>query len=90
MNVSRSAQAINRARGCLIGQLAGDAFGSQVEFMSADKIRQLFPDGMRSMSESLTWGTLPGQITDDSEMALALARTLAETHAYNQQAVHAA
>ena len=79
-----------RARGCLMGQLVGDAFGSQVEFKSAAEIRSLFPDGMRTMSRSLTWGTLPGQITDDSEMALALARAIAGKSKYDKDAVRAA
>ena len=79
-----------KARGCLMGQLAGDAFGSQVEFKSAAEITSLFPDGIRTMSRSLTWGTLPGQITDDSEMALALARTIAGKKEYDKKAVRAA
>ncbi len=69
----------DKARGCLIGQFVGDALGSQVEFFSAQRIRYHYPHGLREISASLTWDTLPGQITDDSEMALALARTLIKT-----------
>ncbi len=80
----------DRARGCFTGQLVGDALGSQVEFMGSDKIRELFPDGVRTLSSSLTWHTLPGQVTDDSEMALALARTLASGSGYDAAAVRRA
>ncbi len=80
----------NRARGCLVGQLVGDALGSQVEFMGSAQIKARFPGGVREIARSLTWDTLPGQLTDDSEMALALARTLARTKRYDRQAVHQA
>lgn len=66
-----------RAQGCLLGQLAGDALGSLVEFRSADSIARHHPDGGPSeLADGGTWGTIAGQPTDDSELALALARTL--------------
>ncbi len=77
----------DRIRGCLVGQFVGDALGSQVEFMNARNIKSRFPGGVREISHRLTWDTLPGQITDDSEMALALARTLAKMKRYDRQAV---
>jgi ADP-ribosylglycohydrolase len=67
---------LSRAQGCLLGQLAGDALGSQVEFESPERIRQRYPEGVRSIQDGGSWNTLAGQPTDDSEMALALARTL--------------
>lgn len=81
---------ISRAQGCLLGQLAGDALGSQVEFRAADEIRRLHPDGLHAMAESPVWGTLPGQPTDDSELALALARSLAGQSAYSAPQAFAA
>ena len=77
---------IERARGCLLGQLAGDSLGGLVEFMRAAEIRQKYPDGVRDMADGGTWGSIAGQVTDDSEMALALARTLVEWGSYD--AVH--
>ncbi len=65
-----------RAQGCLLGQLAGDALGSLVEFESPEDIRRLHPGGVRDLVGGGPWGTIAGQPTDDSEMALALARTL--------------
>jgi len=67
---------MERARGCLLGQLTGDALGSMVEFMSADAIRQRHPQGVRTIGPSPIFHTLAGQPTDDSELALALARAL--------------
>ncbi|MBP3730186.1 MAG: ADP-ribosylglycohydrolase family protein [Mailhella sp.] len=81
---------IDKSRGCLVGQLVGDALGSQAEFLSSRQIIKFFPDGLREISISCSWDTLPGQITDDSEMALALARTLIKTKKYDQQATRRA
>ena len=69
---------LSRAQGCLLGQLAGDALGSLVEFKSPEEIRRTYPDGVRELADGGTWNTIAGQPTDDSEMALLLARMLAE------------
>jgi len=37
----------SRARGCLLGQLIGDALGSQVEFLTPDRISAIYPEGVR-------------------------------------------
>ncbi|WP_075290173.1 ADP-ribosylglycohydrolase family protein [Pararhizobium arenae] len=66
----------SRAVGCLLGQLAGDALGSLVEFQTPKQILEDYPDGVRRMHDGGTWNTLAGQPTDDSEMALALARSI--------------
>lgn len=77
---------ITRAQGCLLGQLAGDALGSLVEFQSPDEIRRSYPDGVRYLADGGTWDTIAGQPTDDSEMALLLARMLVKTGAYDPEA----
>ena len=66
-----------RAQGCLLGQAVGDALGAIVEFSSGMDIRRRYPDGVRRMVASPVWGTLAGQITDDTELALSLAMGLA-------------
>lgn len=38
---------ISRAQGCLLGQLAGDALGSMVEFERPEDIRREYPDRIR-------------------------------------------
>lgn len=74
---------INRAQGCLLGQLAGDALGSLVEFQDAETIRKQYPNGVRELVAGGTWNTLAGQPTDDSEMALDLARMLVKLGRYD-------
>jgi ADP-ribosyl-[dinitrogen reductase] hydrolase len=69
---------LDRARGCLLGQLCGDALGSAVEFSAASSIVSKYPNGLREIIPSPVWNTIAGQPTDDSEMALALARTLVQ------------
>ena len=78
---------LSRAQGCLLGQLAGDALGSLVEFRNPENIRRQYPKGVRDLADGGTWNTLDGQPTDDSEMALALARTLVRLRTYNSDEV---
>lgn len=78
-----SDQVRDRAQGALLGQLIGDALGSQVEFMTDAQISQAYPEGVRQLGPSSVHGTLPGQPTDDSELALCLARTLVEKGRYD-------
>ena len=65
-----------RAQGSLLGQFAGDALGSAVEFRSAADIERSYPGGVTRLTDGGTWNLIAGQPTDDSEMALALARAL--------------
>lgn len=76
-----------RAKGCLLGQLAGDSLGSLVEFQTQEEIRRHYPDGIKELVDGGTWNTIAGQPTDDSEMALMLARSLIEHKTYNKDAV---
>ena len=69
---------IQRAQGCLLSQLAGDALGSLVEFSSSESIKRQYPDGVRELADGGYWNTIAGQPTDDSEMALMLARMLVD------------
>ena len=79
-----------RAQGCLLGQLAGDSLGSLVEFKDASTIRTLYPDGVRELADGGVWDTLAGQPTDDSEMALALGRSLIRNGAFSLNDIRAA
>ena len=81
---------LERAQGCLMGQLAGDALGSLVEFQSPAQIRRAYADGLRELADGGTWNTIAGQPTDDSEMALMLARLLADEGQYDQDAARSA
>jgi len=76
---------VSRAQGCLLGQFAGDALGSMVEFHTPEDILRNYPDRIRELADGGRWGTIAGQPTDDSEMALMLARTLAEQGRYDAE-----
>ncbi len=76
---------LSRAQGCLLGQLAGDSLGSLVEFRTPDDIRREYPNGVRALADGGTWNTIAGQPTDDSEMALLLARMLADQGRYDPE-----
>lgn len=74
---------LDRGQGALIGQLAGDSLGSLVEFRSLDEIERMYPQGVRLLADGGTYNTLAGQPTDDSEMALMLARSIVKKGAYD-------
>src|ERR1035437_4799386 len=78
-------QILSHAEGCLLGQLAGDSLGSFVEFQSPEQIARNYPEGVRELADGGTWGTIAGQPTDDSEMALALARMLIKLRRYDPE-----
>ncbi len=80
-----------RAQGCLLGQLAGDSLGALVEFERAESIAERYPDGGPSrLVDGGRWNTLAGQPTDDSEMALTLARALIDRGGYAASRAYAA
>ncbi len=79
---AKDPDALGRAQGCMLGQFAGDSLGSLVEFQPAETIARDHPTGLRHLSTGGVWGTLAGQPTDDSEMALALARSIVRAQGY--------
>jgi len=81
---------LQRAQGCLLGQLAGDALGSLVEFESPSSIRARFPAGVRELTGGGPHGTIAGQPTDDSELALILARSIVAAGRYDPEQAAAA
>ena len=88
--VTNTQERISRAQGCLLGQLAGDSLGSLVEFQSAASIKRKYPERIRDMQDGGTWDTLAGQPTDDSELALMLARTLVKKGIFDREAIREA
>lgn len=81
--MEKDASLIRRAWGCLLGQIAGDSLGSQVEYKDVPTLLTFYPNGVDELEGSGLYGTLPGQPTDDSEMALVLARSLAKEGAFD-------
>jgi len=76
----------DRARGCLLGLAVGDALGGPVEWLSSEAIEQRHGGPLRELVGGGWLGLRPGQVTDDTEMALALARSLAEEGDYDPEA----
>ena len=74
---------LERAQGALLGMMSGDALGSLVEFQSAHTIAQRYPEGVRVMKDGGTFDKIAGQVTDDSEMAIALARSILKAGTYH-------
>jgi ADP-ribosyl-[dinitrogen reductase] hydrolase len=79
---------LSRAYGCLLGQVAGDALGALVEFESPAQIAAAYPQGgPRLLADGGPYRIIAGQPTDDSELALMLARRLVADERFDQEAV---
>ena len=68
----------DRIRGALLGLACGDALGAPAEFKSAPRIRQEYGT-LRDMVGGGVW--MPGEWTDDTGMALAVAEGILEAPA---------
>lgn len=68
----------DRYRGVLLGLACGDALGGPVEFKSREEIVELYPRGLRDFVGGGWLSLFPGEITDDTQMTLAIANSLAE------------
>ncbi|HIJ81382.1 MAG TPA: ADP-ribosyl-[dinitrogen reductase] hydrolase [Desulfuromonadales bacterium] len=77
---------IDRARAAFIGMAVGDALGATVEFMTTPEITAKYG----TFKEIIGGGWLrlkPGQVTDDTEMALCIARAIVKSQGWSQEAV---
>ncbi|WP_418284859.1 ADP-ribosylglycohydrolase family protein [Halorubrum sp. DTA46] len=72
----------DRTRGVLLGLACGDALGRPVEFKSASKISAEH-GRLDEMIGHGTWNQPAGTITDDTEQALCIARSLVEQQAFD-------
>ena len=66
----------DRYLGCLIGLACGDALGGPVEFVSRAQMDQRYPNGLREFIGGGWLDLAPGEITDDTQMTLDVARSL--------------
>ena len=76
----------DRARGCLLGLAVGDALGGPLEFISAEEIVDRHGGPVSDMIGGGWLSLRPGQVTDDTDMALALTRSLVERGGYEPEA----
>ena len=78
---------LERAYGVLLGQVIGDSLGSHTEFKIPQEIARLYPGGVRSLADGGPHHTIAGQPTDDSEMALTLARAILRHRGFERDKV---
>ena len=75
-----------RARGAYLGLAIGDALGATVEFLTAGEIRRQY--GIHKHLMGGGWLRLkPGQVTDDTQMALALGEAILERGKWDLKAI---
>ncbi|MDT4288666.1 ADP-ribosyl-[dinitrogen reductase] hydrolase [Methylomonas sp. MO1] len=79
-------QLMNRALGAYLGFACGDALGATVEFMSPKQIQKRY--GVHTEMIGGGWlGLEPGQVTDDTQMSLALGEAIIDQQGWNLRAV---
>ncbi|MEE7627514.1 ADP-ribosyl-[dinitrogen reductase] hydrolase [Methylobacter sp. Wu8] len=79
-------QVLNRALGAYLGFACGDALGATVEFMTPKQIQKRY--GVhRDMIGGGWLGLEAGQVTDDTQMSLALGQAIIDHQGWNIRAV---
>jgi len=76
----------NLAQGCLVGAFVGDSAGARLEFLGQQPDNAQLDDAL-AMKGGGVFRLAPGQITDDGELTLALARALAGEQQYPREKV---
>ncbi|UFS70283.1 ADP-ribosyl-[dinitrogen reductase] hydrolase [Geomonas sp. RF6] len=77
---------ISRARAAFIGLAVGDALGAPVEFMTRGEISEKY--GVLEEMVGGGWLRLkPGQVTDDTDMSLAVSRAIVESGGWSLKAI---
>lgn len=81
-----TAEMKSRARAAFIGLAIGDSLGAPVEFMTAGEIRAEY--GILQEIVGGGWLRLkPGQVTDDTEMSLCIARAVASARGWDMKGI---
>jgi ADP-ribosylglycohydrolase len=76
----------NFAQGCLVGAFVGDSAGARLEFLGRRPDNAQLDDAL-AMKGGGVFRVAPGQITDDGELTLALARALIGEQQYPREKV---
>jgi ADP-ribosyl-[dinitrogen reductase] hydrolase len=79
-----------RAKACILGAMIADSLGSTLEFnnsTNAKEILKKFKNFENGLVGQGPFSLLPGQFTDDSEMALAIMSVIAAHGKYDQKMV---
>ncbi|MDO8905966.1 ADP-ribosylglycohydrolase family protein [Hydrogenophaga sp.] len=77
---------VKLAQGCLLGALVGDAAGARLEFLGRKPTEAELTDAL-AMKGGGVLRVAPGQVTDDGELTLALARALEGAPEYPREKV---
>lgn len=72
--------------GCLLGALVGDAAGATLEFLDRQPTVEDVNTAMKMPGGGIL-GVAPGQITDDGELTLCLAKALGENQAFDLESI---
>jgi ADP-ribosyl-[dinitrogen reductase] hydrolase len=82
---------IDRIVGCLYGQVVGDALGTRYEFKNAKTVSKMIDNDIDGGFVPILGGgpfnLQEGQVTDDTEMAFALAQSILENKCYDKEQV---
>lgn len=79
----------DRARAAFVGMAVGDALGATVEFMTAPEIAAKYGT-FRDITGGGWLRLKPGQVTDDTEMALCIAHAIERSQGWSVEAVASA
>lgn len=85
LNIDKD-EIFDRARAAFVGMAIGDALGATVEFMTSSEIAA--KHGVHREISGGGWLRLkPGQVTDDTEMALCIARAVRKNQGWSREAI---
>lgn len=83
--ISESAQNTeDAALGCFLGAVVGDAAGGVLEFINRSATPEEVDRAMRMCGGGI-WNLTPGQVTDDTELAICLARALCLSPTFDRE-----
>lgn len=75
----------DRIKGSLYAFAIGDAMGATTEFMTKDQIKVLFPKGLKDIVGGGWLGLPKGEVTDDTEMMMAVAQAYMDSYTMNEE-----
>lgn len=86
MSPREASMIVRRAQAALLGGAVGDALGATTEFMKPAQIRERI--GVHREITGGGWlNLLPGQVTDDTELTLCVARGIIQAREWNLAAI---
>lgn len=86
MSPREASMIVRRAQAALLGGAVGDALGATTEFMKPAQIRERI--GVHREITGGGWlNLLPGQVTDDTELTLCVARGIVQAREWNLAAI---